>query len=137
MFKYLFLPADVPISLPKEMTKFKCLILIERDVSGDYRDEVSKALVEAGCLHTLAWGIDCSAWDDSVDWAFLEFHDVNDCPEDQFVMTTWHTDETLEEIVEFAKHCTEYSDVRLDDILILDFADQERGEFIEKLYLAA
>ena len=137
MFKYLFLPADVPISIPPEMTRFKCLILIEREISGDYRYEVSKALVKAGCLYSLAWGIDCSAWDDSVDWAFLERHDFSDCPEEQDVTTTWHNDETLEETVKFAKHCTEYSSVKLDDILVLDFAHQERGEFIEKLYLAA
>ncbi|WP_281859691.1 DUF7684 family protein [Litoreibacter halocynthiae] len=118
------------------MTKFKCLILIEREVGGDYRNEVSKTLVKAGCLYSLAWGTDCSAWDDSVDWAFLELYDFGDYPEDKFVMTTWHDEETLEETIEFAKHCTEYSDVTLDDIIVLDFAGQERGELIEQLYSA-
>ena len=82
MFKYVFLPTDVPISVPKEMTKFKCLILIERDVSNDYRNEVSATLVSAGCLFALAWGLDCSAWDDAVDWAFLEHYDYGEYPED-------------------------------------------------------
>lgn len=133
MFKYSFLPADVSISVPREMNKFKCLILIEREIGADYRYEVSKALVKAGCLYSLAWGIDCSAWDDSVDWAFLEARDV-DCPDEEFVRTTWHDDETLEETVEFARHCTDHSAVKLDDILVLHFSNEDRGEFIENLY---
>ncbi|WP_419177312.1 DUF7684 family protein [Ruegeria halocynthiae] len=27
-------------------------------------------------------------------------------PEEKFVMTSWHDEETLEEAVEFARHCT-------------------------------
>lgn len=135
MFKYLHLPADIPISVPMEMKKFKCLILIEREVSNDYRNEVSEALVAAGCLYALAWGLDCFIWDDSVDWAFLEHYDYGEYPEDKFVMTTWHDDETLEETVDFAKQCTKYSDVKLDDILVLDFTKHERSDFIERLYL--
>ncbi|EBA16821.1 hypothetical protein RSK20926_03414 [Roseobacter sp. SK209-2-6] len=134
MFKYVHLPADVPISIPTGMTRFKCLILIEREISNDYRNEVSAALVAAGCLYALAWGLDCSIWDDAVDWAFLEHYDYGEYPEDKFVMTTWHDNETLEETVDFAKHCTEYSNVKLDDILVLDFSKQERSDFIQKLY---
>lgn len=51
--------------------------------------------------------------------------------------TTWHEDETLEEAVEFAKHCTKYSEVNLEDILVLDFAHHERSDLIKEFYLAA
>ncbi|WP_165390264.1 hypothetical protein [Thalassococcus sp. S3] len=116
------------------MTEFKCLVLIEREISNDYRNEVSAALVAAGCLYAVAWGLDCSMWDDAVDWAFLEHYNYGEQPEDRFVMTTWHDNETLEETVVFAKNCTKYSDVKLENILILDFTQQERCDFIEKLY---
>lgn len=115
------------------MSKFKCLILVERDVGAGYRNEVSKALVEAGCLYTMSWGLECSAWDDSVDWAFLESKSV-DCPDEDYVMTTWHDDDSLEEVVEYAKTCSDHSPVQLDDILVLDFAKEERGALIERLY---
>lgn len=137
MFKYLFLPRNVPFSIPKEMSEFKCLILIEREVGEEYRDEISRVLVKAGCLYALAWGIECSAWDDSIDWAYIQFHEFDDCPEEQFVTTTWHEDETLEEVVEFAKHCNAYDHPELKNTLVLDFSHQERGEFIKELYLAA
>lgn len=136
MLEYVFLPTDAPISVPKEMTKFKCLVLVEREVGNGYRDEISKTLVEAGCLYALAWGRDCSAWDDSVDWAFLEHYDYGAYPEEKFVRTTWHDNETLEETVEHAKHCTEYSEVKLDDILVLDFGKHERRDCIERLFFS-
>jgi len=135
MFKYIHLPTDSPVSLPMEMNKFKCLLLIERDVGSEYRHQVSAALVAAGCLYTLAWGRDGSAWDEAVDWAFLEHYDFGEYPEDAFVMTTWHEDEALEDTMCFAKHCTQYSNVQIDDILVLDFVDQERSDLIENFYL--
>ena len=39
--------------------------------------------------------------------------------------------------VEFAKHCTDYSEVSLADVLVLDFSHDERSELINKVYLAA
>ena len=137
MFRYLFVPADSPFLIPKELTKFKCLILIEREVSREFQWEVSKALVKAGCLFSLAWGIDCTSWDDSVDYAFLEHYNYGEYPEDKFVMTTWHDGGSLQETIEFAKFCTKYSDVKLDDILVLDFGTQERENLVEELYSKA
>ena len=135
MFNYIFCPTDIPISIPKEMASFKCLILIEREVADGHRNEVSKTLVNAGCLFAMAWGFECSEWDDSVDWAFLEHYNFGEYPEEKFVMTTWHDDDTLEETVTFAKHCAQYSDVQLDNTLVLDFGKHERGDYIENLYL--
>ena len=137
MFRYQFIPTDTAFPIPKEMTKFKCLILIERKVSHEYQWEVSKALIEAGCLYSLAWGIDCTTWDDSVDWAFLEHYGYGEYPEDKHVMTTWHENDTLQETIEFAKSCTQYSDVKLDDILVLDFRAEQRASSIEELYANA
>ncbi|MGB0506927.1 MAG: DUF7684 family protein, partial [Pikeienuella sp.] len=64
MFKYLFIPADSQFSFPKGLGVFKCLILIEREVDDVYRNMVSKQIVEAGCIWSLSWGIDCVLWDD-------------------------------------------------------------------------
>ncbi|MGC1497549.1 MAG: hypothetical protein WA790_17230 [Sulfitobacter sp.] len=134
MFKYLFLPKDTPIAIPPEFSRFKCLILIERDVNDSYRNDVSDTLVKNGCLYMMAWGLDCSLWDDSVDWAFLALYEYGAYPEDQFVMTTWHENDTLQEMLEFAKVCSDHSDVDLQDILVLDFGSHERGGFIEQSY---
>ena len=82
----------------------------------------------------MAWGRDCSLWDDSVDWAFLEQYDYGEYPKDKFVMTTWHDDETLEDTLEFAKHNAIHPDVQLEDLLVLDLSPKERRDHIETLY---
>ena len=82
---------------------------------------VSEWLVASGCLNMAAWGLDCSSWDDSVDLANLEAFDF-EVPEDRFVMTSWHANNTLEEAVFFAKHCAFHSTVALTEALILDIS---------------
>lgn len=56
------------------------------------------------CYWALAWGHECSIWDDALDYAYLEFCNY-DLPEDDDYnfMTTWHEDQTLDEVIEFAK----------------------------------
>jgi len=64
------------------------LFLIESKVSSTYWNEVSKTLVEASSLCSSALGLDCSLWDDRVDWAFLEHHSFGEHPEVEFDMKT-------------------------------------------------
>ena len=49
-------------------------------------------------------GHECSIWDDALDWSYLEFCNY-DLPEDDDynLMTTWHEDQTLDEVIEFAE----------------------------------
>jgi hypothetical protein len=87
----------------------------------------------------MAWGLDCSLWDDSVDYANIEKFETDEIPDEQFVMTTWHTDDTLEEVLRFAKidAASSYADEPLTDLLVLDLRDEGRAERIEELFKAA
>ena len=69
-------------------------------VNSEWRQTVSEWLVDQGCLYMMAHGDECSLWDDSVDIANLEAFDWNfdDIPEDKHVTTTWHENESLEEV---------------------------------------
>ncbi|MEO4042030.1 hypothetical protein AAFN47_10535 [Hoeflea sp. CAU 1731] len=98
---------------------FKCLVMIREDVTDTWRDEVSRWLVESGCLWMMAWGRDCSLWDDSVDCANIEKFS-GDIPHDKFVITTWHNDETLEDVVCFATFSANHSSVPLEKLVVLD-----------------
>lgn len=137
MFQYRFLPGDAPIDLPERWTRFKCLILIERAVPDAYRDAISAALIDAGCLFAMTWGHDCSLWEDSIDWAFIDRHpDVRSVPDDQYVLTTCHPEDTLAEVIEFAKHASQ-PNAALDGLLLLDFSAIPRKEKLARLYDAA
>jgi len=67
----------------------------------------------------LAWGNKCSSCDDSVDIAILEKYDFNEISDEKFVMTSWHENETLEEVFQFSKNGAFHSDVELVNTLIL------------------
>lgn len=114
---------------------FKCLVLIREDVTDTWRDAMSRWLVESGCLWMMAWGRDCSLWDDSVDCATIEKF-PGDVPDDKFVVTTWHNDETLEDVVSFAMFSANHSRVPLEKLVVLDIGpggrDEEIAALIEK-----
>ena len=77
------------------LNPFRAVVAIEETVTQEWQSEVSRWLVESGCLYLMAWGNNCSSWDTSVDIANLEAFDYEDIPEVNFVMTTWHEDEPL------------------------------------------
>ena len=78
------------------------MVILEGDYGADWQDEVSRWLVDSGCLYMMAWGPRCSSWDDSVDWANIGSFGDEEIPDAAFVMTTWHDDEPLDEVFWFA-----------------------------------
>lgn len=107
---------------------------MEEEVTPAWRDLVSERLVSAGCLYMMAWGDQCTSWDDSVDIANIELFNYKEIPEDQFVMTTWHEDEPVEEVFWFAQNCAFHPVVELNNTLILDISPVERGERLLLLF---
>ena len=67
----------------------------------------------------MAWGPECSRWDDAVDDANLERYEYGDIPEEKFVMTTWHADAPLSEVFWFAKELANHPTVALDSTVLL------------------
>ena len=82
----------------------------------------------------MAWGRECSAWDDSVDKANCERFDCGDIPDGQFVMTTWHDDDSLEDVSHFAKFLANHPTTQLENVLVLDIGQSGRQELMEILY---
>lgn len=122
--------------MPLSLTAFRCVILIERAVDAAERAEVSRRLVKAGCLYAMAWGIDCSLWDDSIDEANIATFFPKSVPADQFVMTTWHSEETIDDVFFYAKHnaLLSYDDLELVDLLVLDIGRFPREDEIREAY---
>lgn len=108
-------------SLPKISTysPFKAVVIVEDQVTIERQNEMSKWLVDQGCFYMMAWGRDCSSWDDSVDFANLENFNFEEVPEDEFVMTTWHDDELMDEVFWFSKYCAYHSVIELQHTVII------------------
>ncbi len=83
---------------------FRAVLILEAGYSAEWQNQVSDWLVTSGCLYMMAWGHDCSCWDDSVDWAMQAMW-PDEAPDEAFVMTTWHEEETLESVFWFSRFC--------------------------------
>jgi hypothetical protein len=129
--------ADIP---PYDGPKpFAAIVVVEADVTHEWQWQVSKWLVDSGCLYMLAWGRECSSWDDSVDYANLETFNYDDIPDERHVMTTWHENETLSEVFDFVKrHMKPASDtVQLRDTILLHISSIEKEQQYALLFAAA
>jgi hypothetical protein len=84
----------------------------------------------------MAHGPDCSQWDDAVDWALMEKFDYGDVPDEDFVMTTWHERENLEELMFYARCCAGFDDQEFENLVILDIDCSGRGAKLTALYLS-
>ena len=89
--------------------QFSLLLVVgDADVSAEEQDELSEAFVRQGCRYAVCFGHDSSSWDDSIDMV-----SVMDEVEDRsapFVMTSWHEDESLDEVVDFFAALTKFDD---------------------------
>jgi len=119
--------ANSPIESP-----FAAVIILDTQITPEWRDEVSRWLVRSGCLFMMAWGVDCVDFHDSVDRASINEFDGEEIPDDKFVLTTWHDDEPLEEVLWFAQHAAHHDAFDQKRLLILDIAHQPREENILK-----
>src|SRR5512147_1894142 len=45
-------------------TPFRAVVIAETPVPPEWQAEVSEWLLRAGCLYVMAWGNNCSTWDD-------------------------------------------------------------------------
>jgi len=102
--EYLYLKPNSPLPNIDRWKPFRAAVLIEAKVDEQWQANVSSWLVKSGCLYMVAWGIECSSWDDSVDFATLEKFNYGDIPEAEFVMTTWHENETLSDALFYLKN---------------------------------
>lgn len=118
-------------------TPFKAIVIIETEVSADWQYKLCRDLIDAHCLYALAWGTCCSSWDDAFDWANLEKFDFGEIPEQEFVITTWHENDTLFELFEFAKNAAKHPARELSKVLIVDIRTNSREMELLALYDSA
>jgi|WetSurMetagenome_2_1015567.scaffolds.fasta_scaffold60069_3 hypothetical protein len=119
-------PSEPPPSLDSTYP-YRAVLVVEQAVSDEWRSLVCDMLVGTGCRYMLAWGRDCEIWHDSVDSANLARFDFQEFPDDELVMTTWHSDETLAEVFWFAEHGALHPDVDIDKTVIVHISAEPRA----------
>lgn len=132
--KYLHLSPDADLPALEGLRQFKAIIVVEADVAEEMMWDVSRWLIESGCLYALAWGKGCEAWREAIEDAALEAVDYEDVPEAQKVFITAHDDEDLEEVFWFAQHRAVHPSHDLNTTLIVHLADSPRRDELEAMY---
>lgn len=126
--KYLQLKPGSELPDVSDLRPFRTIVVIDEEVTPAWQAKVSVWLVESGCLYVVAWGKECSAWDDAVDMANMRAFDYSGIPDDRFVMTTWHDKEPLIDVFWFSKHHALHSTVELAHTLVLHVSSQNREQ---------
>jgi hypothetical protein len=92
------------------------LYVAATDVSAEEQTEISEAIVASGCRYAVCYGHRCSTWDDSIDLASIDAGKE----EASFVMTSWHEEDTPDDVAFFFHHNTAFD----------DFTAERKGLFI-------
>ena len=87
-------------SLPFVDKPYALLLVINRaDIGAVEQEQLSDKIVASGCRYALCFGHECGTWDDSIDHSFVCSDPNFDPPDSRFVMTTWHENETIDDVV--------------------------------------
>ncbi len=137
MTQYLHLPPGAALPEVGWPRPYKAVVLVEADVDADWQSVVSAWLIRTGCLFMMAWGTNCETWDDSVDHACLERYDYGDVPEEELVLTTWHPEESLADVLFFAKHAARHGARDLSHVVLLHIAPMAKEAEVLDAYARA
>jgi hypothetical protein len=78
----------------------KKVVLFSKNGYAEKYDALLNRLIDEKVLLFCAVGKDCELWHDIMDELYVGFGDERDF----LMITTWHNDENLEEVIEFAKN---------------------------------
>ncbi|WP_431288710.1 DUF7684 family protein [Roseateles chitinivorans] len=113
---------------------FRAVIVADVPVTPAQQNRISDWLVAEGCLYAMAWGVAASSWDDAMDWSCLEKFNHGDVPAHGSVMTTWHDDEPLSEVFDFAIRCASHPTEALDELIVVHVAGAADPERIQAAF---
>ncbi len=137
MLKYLQLEPGSELPDISALKPFRTLVIIEAKLTSEWRSKVSQWLVKSGCLYMLAWGRDCRSWGHSVDFASIADSNFGDIPEQEFVITTSHENDSLRDVCWFSKNIAFHPTVELPSTVILNISRKNRQKEILASYAGA
>ncbi|MGI9290405.1 MAG: DUF7684 family protein [Gammaproteobacteria bacterium] len=125
--QYVQIRVGAKAELP-EGPPFRAVLIADAGCSDEQRAEVSRAIINAGCLYLMSWGEGCRAWQDAVNLANLQAYEFGAIPDDKLIITTSHPDETLEQTFWFAKHTAMHPCDPLERVMIIHMTPNELAD---------
>lgn len=128
-FHELSRPYRLEAPFPSE--QYVCILFAnDETITQDEQAAISDQLVRTGCRYAVCAGHECAKWDTSVDMAYLATDENLSPPNETFVMTTWHEDETVEDVIFFGLMCATFDEHNFTRYLVLSIGPRAglRGE---------
>ena len=110
----------VPVAFPRR--PFVCLLWNHgTSLATESSAALLLSLIRSGCRYFVCGGTGCETWHDLVDEVFVEeYLDSSDEERDRaHVMTTWHTDQSPDDVAFFFAFNTRFDDVEFERYLVL------------------
>lgn len=85
----------------------------------DQRLELCDQIAASPCRYAVCAGADCEIWHDCLDECHLATDPDFDPPEERHLMTSWHTDEPLADVVHFFLRNTDFNDQIFTNYLVI------------------
>lgn len=85
----------------------------------------------------MAWGENCNSWEDSVDRANIKQFKPAEIPDSEFVMTTSHEREPMEEVLWFSKNNAFHPTVMLKRTVLVHISLHSKQDELLKAYTLA
>ncbi len=124
-------PASKVRALPKR--PFKAVAVIDGESNDQWRTSVCEWLANSGCVFFMAWGRDCKEWHDAMDDVSIERRAL---AKRNYIVTTWHEDESLSEVFWFSKFCAFQENRPIYRTAIVHVSDSTAAENLLGLYEA-
>ena len=110
------------------------LLLISNDpeITNEEMNRLSDEIVSTPVRSVAAWGSKCSLWDDAIDWAVIAAF-PDGIPDDGHVMTTWHENEEISDVLNFLIHTGNFEDgVHVLIVGNVSFRQSEVDDFLRR-----
>lgn len=85
---------------------FPCLIYSTQKTELAFKIAVASKIISAGCQFVVCAGAECEQWHDVVDDSILAAEMMSEHDPHKTIMTTWHAEDSFEELVFFFIHST-------------------------------
>lgn len=126
---------DLP-KLDDTESKFRLILVSDTTSPYEWKKAVADLLVNGGCGFAACWGVDCKEWHDAIDDANIDQFPEQDIPDEAFIMTSWHDDETIDEAFWFGKYCARSDSFDMHETVILHHGQIDRENELLELFEA-
>ena len=133
--EYLHLIPDSSLPDISHLAPFKAMLILEAPCPEEWQNKVCRWIIEMGGLNVDTWGIECNDWSDALLRAMHEVF-IDEVPDEHFIMTSWHDDESLKSAFFYLGACAylSYTDVELENTLLLHIGGENKEQEILEEY---